>query len=55
MKECWLVLGPEQQIEVHRQPQKGQYAETSLLGPGGSVTSAAVPPFTVDLDRLFGV
>jgi hypothetical protein len=34
VKECWRVLGTEKQIEVHRQPQGGQYAEftcTSLL------------------------
>lgn len=53
VKECWLVLGPEKQIEVHRQPQGEQFAEHSLHGPGGSLTSAAAPSFTVELDRLF--
>jgi Uma2 family endonuclease len=53
VKECWLVLGPEKQIEVHRQPQGEQFAERALHGPGGSLTSAAVPGFTVELDRLF--
>jgi Uma2 family endonuclease len=51
--ECWLVLGPEKQIEVHRQPQGEQYAEHSVHGPGGSVTSTAVPSFTVDMTSLF--
>ena len=27
VKEFWLVLGPEKQIEVHRQPQGEQFAE----------------------------
>ncbi|MBE7502403.1 MAG: Uma2 family endonuclease [Verrucomicrobiales bacterium] len=53
VKECWLVLAPEQQVEVHLQPQEGQYTETRLHGPGGSVTSTTVPRFTVDLTRLF--
>ena len=53
VKECWLVLGPEKQIEVHRQPQGGQYLEHAAHGPGGSVTSTAVPGFTVNLVSLF--
>ena len=53
VKECWLVLGPEKQIEVHRQPQGEQFAEHALHGPGGLLTSAAAPSFTVELDRLF--
>jgi len=39
--------------EVHRQPQGEQYAEHSVHGPGGSVTSTAVSGFTVDVASLF--
>ena len=53
VKECWLVLGPEKQIEVHRRPQGEQFAEHAVHGPGCSLTSAAVPGFTVELDSLF--
>ena len=53
VKECWLVLGPEKQIEVHRQPQSEQFAERALHGPGGSLNSTAVPSFTVEMDGLF--
>lgn len=53
VKECWLVLGPEKQIEIYRQPQDGQFAERVVHGPGDAVTSAVVPGFTVELDRLF--
>ncbi len=53
VKECWLVLAPEKQIEVHRQPQGEQFAEHAVHGPGGTLTSAVVPGFTVELDRLF--
>ena len=55
VKECWLVLGPEKQIEVYRQPQGEQFAERVIHGPAGVVTSAVVPGFVVELDRLFGV
>jgi Uma2 family endonuclease len=53
VKECWLVLGPEKQIEVHRQPAGEQFATCTVHGPGGTLSSTAVPGFTVDLDRLF--
>jgi Uma2 family endonuclease len=53
VKECWLVLGPEKQIEVHRGPQGEQFNEHAVHGPGGTLTSAVLPGFTVELDRLF--
>jgi Uma2 family endonuclease len=52
VREFWLVLAPEKQIEVHRQPQGEQYAEHAVHGPGGTLTSAAVPGFAVELDRF---
>lgn len=53
VKEVWLVLEPEQQIEVCRQPAGGQFAERKVHGPGGKVTSASVPGFVVDVAALF--
>jgi hypothetical protein len=47
------VLGPEKQIEVHRQPQGEQFAEHALHGPGGSLPTAVLPGLTVELDNLF--
>ncbi len=55
VKECWLVLGPEKQIEVHRQPQGEQSAEHAVHGPDGALTSTAVPSLTLDLASLFAV
>ena len=52
--EAWLVLAPEKQVEVHRQPQGEQYAKHAVHGPGGTLTSIAVPSLTVDLATLFG-
>lgn len=52
VKECWLVLGRERQIEVHRQPGGGEFAERTLHSPGARLTSAALPSFTVDVSKL---
>ena len=53
VKEVWLVLAPEKQIEVHRQPAGGQFSDRVVAGPGGRFVSVAVPSFAVDLDALF--
>ncbi len=53
VRECWLVLGLEKTIQVHRQPAREQFAECAVHGPGGSLSSMAVPSFTVDLASLF--
>ncbi len=55
VKECWLVLGPEQAIEVYRRPEGGQFSEYSRHTLGEKLTSSAVPGFTVELDRLFAL
>ena len=52
VKECWLVLGREKQIEAHRQPGQGQFAERTLHGPGVRLTSTAIPSFTMVLSKL---
>jgi Uma2 family endonuclease len=54
VKEVWLVLGSEKQIEVHCQPVEGQFSQQATHGPGGSLTSQAVPSLRVDLTALFG-
>jgi hypothetical protein len=33
--------------------QGEQFAEHAVHGPGGTLTSAAVPGFTAELDRIF--
>ncbi len=52
VKECWLVLGQEKQIEVHRQPGGGQFAQRTVHRPGAQLASAAIPSFSVDVSRL---
>lgn len=49
----WLMLGPDKQVEVYRRPSGEAYAEKSVHGPTGSVTSTTVPGLTVELGKLF--
>ena len=53
VKECWFVLGPEKKIEAYRQPKDGQFTEHTVHGPSGTLTSVALPEFTLVLDALF--
>lgn len=53
VKEVWLVLAPEKQIEVHRRPGGAGYAEQSVVGLGDRVVSAALPALAVDVSALF--
>ena len=53
VKECWLVLAPEKQIEVHRLPKDGRFTERTVHGPGGKLNCAALPEFTLEVDALF--
>src|SRR5580765_2970394 len=39
VKELWLILGPEQQIELFGQPKGEKFANRSIHGPGGQLTS----------------
>ncbi len=54
VKECWLVLGPEKQIETHWLPKDGQFTMHSVHGPGETLASLALPEFKLSLDALFG-
>jgi hypothetical protein len=53
VQEVWLVLAPEKQMEVHRQPAGEQFRQCSVHGPGGRLTSAAVPSLDIELEALF--
>jgi Uma2 family endonuclease len=53
VKECWLVLAPDKQIEVHRQPAGDHFAQRTIHGPGGRLASAAVREIAINLDAVF--
>lgn len=49
VKECWLVLAPERQIEVYRQPQGERYAVKNVFLVGQRLTSSVLPTVTVEV------
>jgi Uma2 family endonuclease len=53
VKECWLVLGPEKQIEVYRQPKDGQYLNRVVYGVGSLLVSDAIPALKLSLGSVF--
>lgn len=52
VKECWLVLGREKQIEIFSDPKDGGYRK-SITHTGGLLTSQAIPQLTIDPSSLF--
>ena len=54
VNECWLVLGPEKQIETHWLPKDGQFTMHSVHRLGDTRASLALPGFAISLDALFG-
>jgi hypothetical protein len=54
VREVWLVLAPEKQIEVHREPAADGFRERVIHGPGGRLSSVAVPEISIELEALFG-
>ena len=53
VKEVWLILAPEKQVEVHTQPRDGKFTQQATHGPGGRISCGSVPAFTLELDTLF--
>lgn len=53
VSECWLVLAPEKQIEIHSEPRDGVYTQVATHGPGGMLQSRVVPGLMVDLNAFF--
>jgi Uma2 family endonuclease len=53
VKECWLVLGPEKQVEIHREPHDGVFSKHTVHGPGGQIASVAIPAISLQLDAIF--
>ena len=53
VKEYWIVLGTERQVEVYRRPEAGRYQETRLVGTNDILECSSVPGLRVVLDELF--
>jgi Uma2 family endonuclease len=53
VKEYWIVLGEEQQIEAYRRPVAGAYLDKLIYRLGDVLRSESVPRIGVPLTELF--
>lgn len=53
VKEYWIVLGFEQQVEVYRQPEKGRYQQMRVVASGDTIECAGVPSVRIQVSDLF--
>lgn len=54
VKEYWIVLGPQQQVEVYRRPEKGCYQEKRILGLDETLDCPSLPGVRIRVRDLFG-
>ena len=54
VKEYWIVLGRERQVEVYRDPENGRYQETLLVGGNDTLECPSVPGLRIQMAELFG-
>ncbi|MDA1275426.1 MAG: Uma2 family endonuclease [Verrucomicrobia bacterium] len=53
VKEYWIVLGREQQVEVYRRPMNGRFEETRLFSRNDTLECSTVPGVKIQLTELF--
>jgi Uma2 family endonuclease len=53
VKEYWIVLAGEKQIEVYRRAEQGRYQEKRMAGPGDLIECASVPALRIQVSDLF--
>jgi len=53
VKEYWIVLGAERQVEVYRRPEAGRYQEACLCGRNDVLECTSVPGLRINLSDLF--
>ncbi len=53
VKEFWIVLVPEREIEIHRRPEGGAYREVTRVGAEGVAQCAVLPEVQVNVGALF--
>lgn len=53
IKEYWIVLGSERQVEVYRRPASGRYQEHEIKGCGDVIDSSSLPGVKLAVAELF--
>ncbi|NBV24155.1 MAG: Uma2 family endonuclease [Proteobacteria bacterium] len=53
VKEFWIILVPERQIEIHRRPEGGEYSSVTVVGAEGVAVCAPLPAIQINVAALF--
>lgn len=53
VKEFWIVLVPEREIEIHRRPEGGTYREVTRVAGDAVAACSALPAIQVNVAALF--
>jgi Uma2 family endonuclease len=53
VKEYWIVLAPQRQIEVYRRPENGRYQEVRTVGIDDTLECSSVPGVRLRVSELF--
>jgi Uma2 family endonuclease len=53
VREYWIVLGRDRQIEVYSRPQDGRYLEKHLHGLNDTIQCGSVPEIRIRVAELF--
>ena len=53
VKEYWIVLGRERQVEVYRRPENGRYQQMDLFVVGSTIECGSVTTVRVPVSDLF--
>jgi Uma2 family endonuclease len=52
VKEYWIVLGRERQVEVYRRPENGRYQDTRVVGVNDTLECLSVPGVRIPIAEL---
>lgn len=53
VREYWIVLAKERQVEVYRQPEQGRYLDMHLVAAHAELACASVPALKIQIADLF--
>jgi Uma2 family endonuclease len=53
VKEYWIVLALERQVEVYTQPESGRYLQQRVLGRNDTLRSTNIPTLRIRASELF--
>jgi Uma2 family endonuclease len=53
VKEYWIVLGNQRQVEVYQQPENGRYLKMFLAGVNDGFECSSIPGLRLQVSELF--